>query len=184
MVCKLYVQRCHFRQVRWGPRCSEHHVALAPNSSSLSNDCFRLPPQDSVTTLLAIHAAATWALVGLIWTVQVVHYPLFAQVGADVFRDYHARHMLRITFLVAPLMLVEVATAVLLLIRCAREPWLLASLVPLLLIWASTWRMQVPLHESLSNGFDVAVHRKLVASNWWRTGAWSVRGGCLLWGLS
>ena len=142
------------------------------------------PPQDSVTTLLAIHAAATWALLGLIWTVQVVHYPLFAQVGADAFRDYHARHMLRITFLVAPLMLVEVATAVLLLIRCAREPWLLASLAPLLLIWASTWRMQVPLHESLSNGFDVAVHRKLVASNWWRTGAWSVRGGCLLWGFS
>ena len=35
-----------------------------------------------MSALLAAHAAATWALVGLIWTVQVVHYPLFALVGA------------------------------------------------------------------------------------------------------
>lgn len=31
--------------------------------------------------LLLVHAAATWAMVGLVWFVQVVHYPLFAQVG-------------------------------------------------------------------------------------------------------
>ena len=48
-----------------------------------------------MTSLLAVHAAATWALVGLIWTVQLVHYPLFAQVGADTFRSYHARHTQR-----------------------------------------------------------------------------------------
>ena len=28
-----------------------------------------------------LHLGATLALVGLIWTVQVVHYPLFAGVG-------------------------------------------------------------------------------------------------------
>ena len=49
--------------------------------------------------LLAIHAAATWALVGLIWTVHVVHYPLFAAVKTG-FRAYHEAHMQRITLVV------------------------------------------------------------------------------------
>jgi hypothetical protein len=137
-----------------------------------------------MTTLLASHAAATWALVGLIWTVQLVHYPLFAQVGDDTFRSYHARHTRRITWIAAPLMAVELITAVLLVARGAREWWLLASLAPLAFNWLATWRVQIPLHERLAGGFDAEVHRRLVASNWWRTTAWSMRGACVLYGIS
>ena len=137
-----------------------------------------------MTALLAVHAAATWALVGLIWTVQLVHYPLFAQVGGEAFRSYHARHTRQITWIVAPLMAVELLTAILLVTRGAREPWLLASLAPLAFNWVSTWRVQIPLHDRLANGFDADVHRRLVATNWWRTAAWSIRGGCLLFGVS
>ncbi len=137
-----------------------------------------------MTALLTAHAAATWALAGLIWTVQLVHYPLFAQVGSEAFRSYHARHTRQITWIVAPLMAVELLTAILLVARGAREPWFLASLVPLAFNWISTWRVQIPLHDSLANGFDADVHRRLVATNWWRTAAWSIRGGCLLFGVS
>ena len=137
-----------------------------------------------MTALLAVHVAATWALVGLIWTVQLVHYPLFAQVGAEAFRSYHARHTQQITWIVAPLMAVELLTSALLVARGAREPWLLASLAPLAFNWISTWRVQIPLHKRLANGFDADVHRRLVATNWWRTAAWSIRGGCLLFGAS
>jgi hypothetical protein len=136
-----------------------------------------------MTLLFAVHAAATWALVGLIWTVQLVHYPLFAQVGTEAFRSYHARHTQQITWIVAPLMAVELLTAALLVARGAREPWLLASLAPLAFNWISTWRVQIPLHDRLANGFDTDVHRRLVATNWWRTAAWSIRGGCLLFGV-
>jgi hypothetical protein len=137
-----------------------------------------------MTALLAAHAAATWALVGLIWTVQLVHYPLFAQVGADTFRGYHARHTRQITWIVAPLMAVELGTAALLFLRGAREWWLLASCAPLAFNWLATWRVQIPLHERLSGGFDAESHRRLVASNWWRTAAWSIRGACVLYGVS
>ena len=136
-----------------------------------------------MNALLAAHFAATWALVGLIWTVQLVHYPLFAQVGADTFRAYHAQHTRNITFIVAPLMAAELLTAVLLLLRGAREPWLLASFAPLLFNWLSTWRVQIPLHDRLAAGFDPGAHRRLVAGNWWRTLAWTVRGGCLLFAI-
>jgi hypothetical protein len=42
--------------------------------------------------LLLAHSAATLFLVGLIWFVQVVHYPLLAQVGTGEFVAYAASH--------------------------------------------------------------------------------------------
>ena len=66
---------------------------------------------------LLLQVAATLALVGLIWFVQVVHYPLFAKVGSSSFADYEQSHQRRTTLVVAPLMLVEAATAIALLAR-------------------------------------------------------------------
>ena len=62
-------------------------------------------------TLFVIHLACSCALVGLIWTMQVVHYPLLKQVGPEEFVAYHARHMALITWLVGPLMLAELGSA-------------------------------------------------------------------------
>ena len=131
--------------------------------------------------LSTIHNAATWALVGLIWTIQLAHYPLFAQVGREVFQAYHKRYTKQITWVVAPLMLTEIITAAgLLVFSDSRDPWFLGSLVPLCLIWLSTWRVQIPLHDKLADGFDACAHERLVVTNWWRTIAWSVRGFCLI----
>lgn len=134
--------------------------------------------------LTLAHLGATLAMVGVIWTIQVVHYPLFGQVGASSFGAYHAAHTHLITWVVGPLMLVEVAAAGLLLAsRPAAVPgwavWVGAGL--LALIWGSTALVQVPLHGALSGGFDEATHRWLVQSNWIRTAAWSARGALALW---
>lgn len=130
--------------------------------------------------LVSSHYAATWALVGLVWTIQIVHYPLFAQVGRESFPVYHRHHTRQITWVVAPLMFAELLTAAWLVFAGSREPWLLASLAPLAFNWISTWLVQIPLHEKLATGFDSHVHERLVATNWRRTAAWSLRGFCLL----
>ena len=44
------------------------------------------------------------------------------------------------------------------------------------LIWVSTFAVQVPLHGKLAKGFDRAVWCRLVATNWLRTVAWTLRG--------
>lgn len=132
--------------------------------------------------LSLVHFAATWALVGLIWTVQVVHYPLMAQVGREAFAVYHRRHARQITWIVAPLMAAELGTAAGLVWAGSREPWLLASLVPLAYNWLATALVQIPLHARLAEGFDDSAHRRLVATNWGRTWAWSSRGLLLLVG--
>lgn len=132
--------------------------------------------------LFEIHAAVTWGLVGLIWVVQLVLYPAFARVPAAAFPAYHALHTRAITWVVAPLMILEVATAAWLVAGGYRPSWFLASLLPLAVNWASTAFVQVPLHRRLAQAFDAEAHRRLVGTNWVRTAAWTARGLCLLAG--
>jgi hypothetical protein len=49
--------------------------------------------------------------------------------------------------------------------------------LPLVVIWASTFLIQVPCHEILSRGFDESAYQRLVSSNWIRTWGWSFRAG-------
>lgn len=134
---------------------------------------------DFVKWILLVHVVTTWYMIGLIWFVQVVHYPLLAAVGREQFTDYERRHVASTTWVVGPPMLLELFTAVFLLwVRPASiELWLVwVGLIALLLIWASTFFLQVPCHDKLSRSFDESAHRQLVRTNWLRTIAWSIRG--------
>ena len=131
------------------------------------------------TPLLLAHVAATWFMVGLIWFVQIVHYPLFGRVGAEGFPAYAESHSRLTSWVVGPPMLLEASTAVLLLFfRPGSVPASLAWIGAALLaaVWLSTAFLQVPRHTTLGLGFDAEAHRLLVLSNWTRTIAWSLRG--------
>ena len=140
-----------------------------------------------MTPLLAVHAAATWAMVGIIWFVQRVHYPLLGGPGrADGagFAAYQRANTHRTTWVVLPPMAVEALTAVALV---ASPPTGVpravtgSGLALVAAIWLSTALLQVPRHEALARGYDPDAHRVLVASNWLRTIAWSARGVLVLW---
>lgn len=129
--------------------------------------------------LLLANLVATLVMTGLIWFVQIVHYPLFMQVGAEHFADYEARHRMLTSWVVGPPMLVEAITGLLLLFDpppVAKRWQLFAGIALLAVLWISTAFIQVPCHEVLSRGYDPIVAAKLVASNWLRTGAWTLRG--------
>jgi hypothetical protein len=135
---------------------------------------------------LLLQAFATFAMTGLIWFVQVVHYPLFRAAGAEGYPAYQERHMLLTTRVVAPLMLLEAATALWLVIDrpafvSPMVAW--AGLALLALVWVTTALASVPCHEVLRRGFDASVHARLVATNWVRTGAWTGRAILLLLAL-
>ena len=134
--------------------------------------------------LLMLQLVSTFGMVGVIWFVQVVHYPLFGKVGNSGFREYEREHQRRTTFVVAPLMLTEALTAAALLwIRPdGIPPYLAVAGLGLgALLWASTFLWQVPAHERLAKSFDSATHLRLVRSNWFRTVAWSTRGVLVCW---
>ncbi len=129
--------------------------------------------------VVLVHAAATWFMVGLIWFVQVVHYPLAATVGEDAFVSYQHAHMARTSVVVIPAMVTELVAAGWLLIDQPAgipdwAPWLGAILLGA--VWASTALLQVPAHSALTMGLDEDQVRRLVSTNWVRTIGWSIRG--------
>ena len=130
-------------------------------------------------TLLLAHSAVTLALVGLIWTIQVVHYPLMRLVGTGTWTRYHREHTLAITRVVAPLMFVELGSALAIVaLRPAGIPataaWAGAALT--LGVWALTFFVSVPLHARLEHDPDRATLARLVTTNWIRTLVWTARG--------
>jgi len=133
------------------------------------------------TAVLIANAVATLAMVGLIWFVQVVHYPLFAHLDATGI----AEHQRRTGWVVGPPMIVEAVTAVLLVAERPEGVPVAAALIGLALlavIWISTAVIQVPRHRGLAAGSGEV--RRLVAENWIRTVAWSGRGAVVAWMLA
>ncbi len=136
----------------------------------------------SVALLLA-QTAATLFMTGVIWIVQTVHYPLFARVGVDEFREYAKGHQRRITPVVGIAMPVEAVTAVLLLPFTPAgvdRSVLVVGAILLVPIWLSTALIQVPAHRRLGAGYDDRAASKLVSTNWLRTSLWSVRSVLIL----
>jgi hypothetical protein len=117
-------------------------------------------------------------MAGIVWFVQLVHYPLLARVGPDRFRETARSNLLRTAAVAGVPMTVEGAGALLLVARPPSgvpRPWAWLGLGLLLGIWASTCLREIPRHRALLRGFDPRVHRALVAGNWRRTALWSLR---------
>lgn len=132
---------------------------------------------------LLLQAFASFAMTGLIWFVQVVHYPLLRAVGPSGYVAYQEQHMRLTTLIVAPLMLLEAATALWLVYDrpdfvSPAQAW--TGLGLLAVIWSSTAWLSVPRHDALRHGFDASAHAALVATNWIRTAAWTGRSVLLL----
>lgn len=115
-------------------------------------------------------------LCGLIWTIQVVHYPLFARVPEPAWPAYEAEHQQRITVLVLPLMLANVGlAAALLLDGGAPQDLAITNLALAGGIFAATGAVYAPMHGRLAARHDPALLTRLVRLNWLRTLAWTAQ---------
>lgn len=172
---------------------SEHERPWAASCISLQVPASGSPPHANgtqrgalqATDILLIHVAATWALVGLIWTVQLVQYPGFAFVSDEQLPALHENHCSRITWVVAPLMLCELITGLALFSyrpTGLSQPLLWMGFALIAINWASTALVAMPLHAKVR---QLAPHAQgaLVASNWVRTITWSLRGALTLFAL-
>lgn len=131
-----------------------------------------------MTLVVLSHMAATWAMVGFVWTIQILQYPLMSVVPLDAFPGFEKAHQRRVISVIAIFGPLEVITAAVVWLAVEAVPWWLSAGSGLALagIWASTGLFFAPLHGRLASGFDPVLHRRLVRSNWLRTVAWTARG--------
>ena len=131
-----------------------------------------------VKELLILNLFSTLFMTGIIWFVQVIHYPSFKFVYEDNFSNFSLFHSKNATYVVAFPMIVELVTSILLLKWYPLSVpyfYLLTGFILVLIIWFSTFLIQVPYHNVLSKQYDETLIQKLVKTNWVRTLAWSLR---------
>jgi hypothetical protein len=125
-------------------------------------------------------------LTGLIWIIQMVHYPSFLDINRSDFRDYEMKHQKRIGPLVAPVMLIDLAFSFLILfteIQSTYGFWLWFAFILNLLIFVSTLVVFAPLHQKLGTSYNRNQIKKLVRLNYFRTVGWTARSIILIYVL-
>ena len=126
--------------------------------------------------MTAIEASrlVSFGLVVLIWLVQGVIYPTFAEIAPERFTVWHAGYTRAVTWIVMPLMFGQVALlGWLLVVRPSPAGYLAAGMVAV--AWVATFALAVPDHGRLQSlGLDRSVVARLVVTNWIRTAAWTL----------
>ncbi len=133
----------------------------------------------SLRLLLLLNFALAAYLTGLIWTVQVVHYPGFALLGKTGFARYHAAHTRRMGYVAGAPMVLELGLA-------AWLAWAGRGALPhgagwwglalVGFVWGVTFFIAVPFHNRLeASGYDYISIDGLTRTNWLRTLAWTAR---------
>jgi hypothetical protein len=133
--------------------------------------------------VLISQIAATLFLTGVIWIIQLVQYPFFSHFEGGNFTKYHSDYTFWITPVVAPAMIVELACSFFILFYPPEidSKLLYLGLFLTIIIWLSTFFIQVPLHEKLAAGFDADAYKSLVNTNWIRTIAWMLRAFLMIY---
>ena len=133
--------------------------------------------------LLLLNAAAVLGMAGVIWFVQLVHYPLFAEVGVRQWAAYHREHSRRTTWVVALPMTADLVSSLALLVlppAGVSGALLAAGAVAAVVTWVATGALAVPAHRRLASGWNAGVGRRLTLTNWVRTFAWSAHAVIVL----
>ncbi len=116
--------------------------------------------------MLWLHTFSVLFMTGVIWLIQLVHYPLMVYVKPEEFPVFHAEHSRWITVVVGPMMLLQLGTS-----------FLINSYLAVLFsvaVFAATFFVSVPLHNQLAGGLDPTVLQQLVRTNWIRTILWTL----------
>ena len=124
--------------------------------------------------LFKINFISTSFMVGVIWVIQLLHYPSFHFINDHKYIEFQYFHMQRISLIVIPAMLIELASA-LSLAYFFRSTITIILLVLLLGIWGITFIFFTNIHQKLTNGYDRSIVCRLVQINWSRTALWSLR---------
>jgi hypothetical protein len=131
--------------------------------------------------VLIIQAVTTFMLLGVCWFSQLVHYPLYRKIK-EGFVQYERAQLRYLACLVIPLMIIETATAVMLITtrRQGVEVSLsIFNLIVLVVIWVITLLFHVKYLQSLTVRSSKRTISRLIGTNWIRTVLWTIKS-CII----
>ena len=128
--------------------------------------------------LFMIHLVSTSFMVGVIWIVQLVHYPTFLFIDEQKSYDFQKFHMSRISYIVMPAMTTELFSGIYIYKysnMAIDSNLFLLALTILIINWIITALVFVKMHNKLLINYKIEIISLLVKWNWLRTLLWSVR---------
>ncbi len=126
----------------------------------------------------SIYIFCSFYMTGVIWLIQLIHYPTFSQINESQFIAFHLRHSTMMSVLVGPVMLAELL-AVSVLAKNFEVFWLIQGLLTIFL-WFLTFFVSVPIHKQLERGQKQHLQVQLIKTNWPRTIIWTAKAALLI----
>ena len=131
---------------------------------------------DTKLIIFFIHIVFTSFMVGVIWVIQIVHYPAFHFINKKKYINFQKLHMDKVSIIVVPAMIIELITSVILVYNeTPINIILITSFVLLLVIWIITGIVFTKIHQVLQSGYQQTIVKGLVKMNWIRTVLWTLR---------
>ncbi len=125
--------------------------------------------------LIVLHIVSTSIMVGVIWVMQLLHYPALLYVKNETFRQFQNFHMTKISIIVVPIMLIELVSGFIIYLQGERSFEFLASFVLMIILWIMTGLIFTKFHSKLRKSKDIRIINKMIFLNWYRTLFWSMR---------
>jgi len=110
-------------------------------------------------------------MIGISILVQFIIYPSFKNPDFKNFNSFHLSYSNKMFYIVAPIMLTELFSSVILIYKTPSKTYLI-SLIFLLLIWLLTFLFIIPIHNFLSTNHSIKKVERMIRLNGLRTFFW------------
>ena len=115
-------------------------------------------------------------MVGVSLITHFVTYPSFRLIKSNTFSEFHKSYTKKMLFIVAPVMILELISSLLLVIFDISDNHTeIGLLITLILIWLLTFFNIVPIHNKLTLNYNKDLNQKLIKLNGLRTILWILK---------
>ena len=115
-------------------------------------------------------------MIGISLITHFVTYPSFKLIKSSSFSEFHKSYTNKMLFIVAPVMILELISSLLLVIfDVSDNNTEIGLLISLMLIWFLTFFIIVPIHNKLILNYNKDLNQKLIKYNGLRTILWIIK---------
>ena len=115
-------------------------------------------------------------MVGVSLITHFVTYPSFKLIKSNTFSEFHKSYTKKMLFIVAPVMILELISSLLLVIfDISDNNTEIGLLITLIIIWLLTFFTIVPIHNKLRVNYNKDLNQKLIKLNGLRTILWILK---------